>query len=57
MPTFWKRLKENQECSIGKTKTIAMFVPNVTKPSFFKLKVRQSFFCVFFFNFICLLVF
>lgn len=47
---FWKRLKENQECSIGKTKTIAMFVTNITKPSFFKLKVRQRFLfvCLFF---------
>lgn len=47
MPAFWKRLKENQECSIGKTKTIAMFVTNITKPSFFKLKVRQSFYILF----------
>lgn len=37
MPAFWKRLKENQESAIEKTKTIAMFVPNITKPSFFKL--------------------
>ena len=48
MPAFWKRLKENPECSIGKTKTIAMFVTDITKPSFFKLKVRQSFFVLFY---------
>lgn len=54
MPAFWKRLKENQECSIGKTKTIAMFVTNITKPSFFKLKVRQSF-LVLFYLFVCFL--
>lgn len=51
MPAFWKRLKENQECSIGKTKTIAMFVTNITKPSFFK--VRQNF--VLFYLFVCFL--
>lgn len=45
-----EEIKENQECSIGKTKTIAMFVTNITKPSFFKLKVRQRFLfvCLFF---------
>lgn len=50
MMAFWKRLKENQECSIRKTKTIAVFVTNITKQSFFKLKVRQRFLfvCLFF---------
>ena len=45
MMAFWKRLKENQECSIGKTKTIAMFVTNITKPSFFKVRQRFLFVC------------
>lgn len=52
MLASWKRLKENQEFSIGKTKTIAMFVTNITKPSFFKFKVKQRIF-----YFICLFAF
>jgi hypothetical protein len=50
MPAFWKRLKENQECSIGKTKTITMFVTNITKPSFLSLKSGTVlyFVCLFF---------
>ena len=55
MPAFWKSLKENQECPIGKTKTIATFVTNIIKSSFFKLKVRQGFFVLFcFVLFVCL---
>lgn len=43
MLAFWKRLKE-----LEKQKKIAMFVTNITKPLFFKVRGFYLFVCLFF---------